>query len=119
MSHHWNAIVKSKMLCTVYGIFVCIIDKLVKFGLLLCSRRISADRTTTTTVIGHSHSILAWQRSRVIKIVNRVVVTICKHVVADDVLTGAYKFIRIDESADLGIVISALQVIQARLAIPV
>jgi hypothetical protein len=44
--------------------------------------------------------------------VNRIVQAICKHVVSNKSLTSAGKGIRIDEPADAGIVISALEVVE-------
>ena len=41
-----------------------------------------------------------------------IVIAIGKHVVAEQALTGRGKSIGIDESTDLGVVISALQIIQ-------
>ena len=41
-----------------------------------------------------------------------IIITICKHIVAQETLTRTCKGIRIDESAGDGIVISALQVVE-------
>jgi len=46
---------------------------------------------------------------------NRIIITIRKHIAANKSLPGACKLIRIDESAYLGVIISALQVIEASL----
>ena len=50
--------------------------------------------------------------SRGILTIHRVVATIGKHVITEKTLPRASKGIRIDESADAGIVISALQVVE-------
>ena len=43
---------------------------------------------------------------------NRIITAICKHIVSHEALASACKGIRIDESADAGIVISALEVVE-------
>ena len=47
-----------------------------------------------------------------IYIVCRIVITISKHVVAQQTLAGGDKSIGVDESTDLGIVITGLEVVQ-------
>ena len=44
--------------------------------------------------------------------ITRVIITICEHVVTEESLPCGSKRIRIDESADAGIVISALEVVE-------
>ena len=44
----------------------------------------------------------------------RIIVAICKHIATEDALAGGDVDVGIDESTDLRIVISALQVIEAR-----
>ena len=44
---------------------------------------------------------------------NRAVVTIRKHIVAQETLSGRCEGIRINESAKAGVIVSALQVVQA------
>ena len=53
-----------------------------------------------------------WKISSIVIIDYRVVVTIRKHIVTQEILTRGGEGIRIDESADSGIVISALQVVE-------
>ena len=43
---------------------------------------------------------------------NRIIATVCKHIVAQEILTSRSKGIRIDETADAGIVITALEVVE-------
>ena len=43
------------------------------------------------------------------------IVAIREHVVAEDALAGAGKLVRVDESANLGVVITAAEVIQSQL----
>jgi len=45
----------------------------------------------------------------------RIIQTICEHIVTNEVLPSRGVLIRIDEPADFGIIISALQVVQAKL----
>ena len=40
------------------------------------------------------------------------IITICKHIIAQDALAGRCEGIGINESADLGIVISALEIVE-------
>ena len=47
-----------------------------------------------------------------IKSHNRVIATIGKHIVAQQSLAGGYKSIGVDESTDLGIVITGLEVVE-------
>ena len=44
--------------------------------------------------------------------VNGIVAAVCKHIMAQESLTSASKGIRIDEPADAGIVVTALQVVE-------
>jgi len=46
---------------------------------------------------------------------NRIISALCKHIVADKTLSRAGKLVGIDESADLGVVISALEVVESGL----
>ena len=48
-------------------------------------------------------------------IVYRIVVAISEHIAAEDVLPGGGEAVRVDEAADLRVVITALQVIESRL----
>ena len=43
---------------------------------------------------------------------NRIIATVCKHIVAQEILTGGSKGVCVDETTDTGIVISALQVVE-------
>ena len=45
--------------------------------------------------------------------VYRVIIAIGKHIVADDALSGRGVAVRVDESAPAGVVIPALQVVEA------
>ena len=45
----------------------------------------------------------------------RIIVAICEHVVPNDSLPGTGKLVRVDESAGLGVVVAAVQVIQRAL----
>ena len=49
--------------------------------------------------------------------IHRIVPAVREHVVANDALTGAGKLVRIDEAAGLGIVVTAVQVIQSQLLV--
>ena len=53
-----------------------------------------------------------WTHATRISTVNRIIVAVGKHVVAEDALAGGNEGICIDESAYLGIIITALQVIE-------
>ena len=55
--------------------------------------------------------------SRIIPIANRIVEAISKHIIAHDPLTCRCVYIRIDKSADLGVIISALEVVEFRLGV--
>ena len=44
--------------------------------------------------------------------VYRIIVTICKHIVTQEALSGRSKGIRIDEPANAGIVISGLEIVE-------
>ena len=50
---------------------------------------------------------------------NRIVVTISKHVISQEALAGAGVTVGVEESAQFRVVISGLQVIEARLLIRV
>ena len=50
-----------------------------------------------------------------IDITDWIVQAIGKHIVAQDTLAGGNKGIGIDESADLGVIISALEIVEPRL----
>ena len=50
---------------------------------------------------------------------NRIIPTICKHIVAQETLSGACEGIRIDEPTDGRIIISALEVIEPSLGVVV
>lgn len=50
-----------------------------------------------------------------INILDRVVLAICKHIVAEEALTSGGVAVGVDEAAQGGVVISALEVIKARL----
>ena len=52
-----------------------------------------------------------------ILIIDRIIQTICKHVVAEEALTGRYQRVRIYKLVNTGVVISALQVIELGLGI--
>ena len=43
---------------------------------------------------------------------NRIIITICEHIVSQEFLTSRSKGIRIDETTDAGIVVTALQVVE-------
>ena len=45
--------------------------------------------------------------------INRIIPTIGEHVIAHEALAGGSKCVRIDESAHLRVIVSALQVVQA------
>ena len=47
-----------------------------------------------------------------IRSINGIIAAICKHVIAQQALAGGDIDVRIEEAADCGIIISALQVIQ-------
>lgn len=49
--------------------------------------------------------------------VYRVIIAIGKHIVADDALSGRGVAVRVDESAPAGVVIPALQVVEACFAV--
>ena len=53
----------------------------------------------------------------VIRISYRIVIAISKHVIAQQSLAGGNKRVGIDESTNLGVVITALEVIQPRLLV--
>ena len=53
----------------------------------------------------------------IIKVVDRIISTIGKHIVTQEALAGAYKGIGIEESAEFGIVITGLEVIQLGLGV--
>ena len=46
---------------------------------------------------------------------HRIVVAIREHVAAEEALTGGGETVGVDEAADLGVVITALQVVESRL----
>ena len=46
----------------------------------------------------------------------RIVVAIREHVAAEEAMAGGSEAVRVDEAADRGIVITALQVIESRLS---
>ena len=48
-----------------------------------------------------------------ISVINRIIPTICVHIVAQHTLAGGCVAVRADESTHVGIVISALQIIQS------
>ena len=50
--------------------------------------------------------------ARSVRIISRIVVTVGKHIVAQGALSSSNQPIRIKESTDFGIVISALQIIE-------
>ena len=52
-----------------------------------------------------------------IRIVDGVIVAVGKHVIAEQALAGGNKCVGVDEPPDLGVVITALEVIQPRLII--
>ena len=54
--------------------------------------------------------------ARSVRTISRIVVTIGKHIVAKQALSGGDEGIRVEESADFGIVISGLQVIEPGLS---
>ena len=53
-----------------------------------------------------------WNTAAIVIIIYRIISTIREHIVANKSLAGVRKLIRIDESADLRIVISGLQIIE-------
>lgn len=50
-------------------------------------------------------------------IINRIIVAIGKHIVAEETLPGRCEGIGINESADLGVVITALKIVEPGLSI--
>ena len=58
-----------------------------------------------------------WSMSVVVRKHYRVIITICKHVVSNNALPSRCIFVRIDKPPDLGIIVSALAVIQSSLGI--
>ena len=48
----------------------------------------------------------------IITIANRIIPTVGKHVITEDTLTSGNEGVGVDESADFGIVITALQIIE-------
>ena len=50
-----------------------------------------------------------------IGVVDRIVVAIHKHIASDKPLPGACEAVGIDEAADVGVVVAALQIIESRL----
>ena len=56
--------------------------------------------------------VAAW-----VSVDNRIIPAIREHVVADDTLAGGDECVRVDESADLGVVVAAVQVIQSQLLV--
>ena len=44
---------------------------------------------------------------------NRIITTICKHIVADEALSGAGITVRINEPANLGVIVAALEIVEA------
>lgn len=50
---------------------------------------------------------------------NRVIIAICKHIVSNKTMSRSSIGIRIDESADVGIIISALEVVEPGISIVV
>ena len=44
--------------------------------------------------------------------IDRVIAAICEHVIAEDALAGGDEGVGVDEAADLGVVITALQIIE-------
>ena len=57
--------------------------------------------------------------SRRVGIRNRIIQTICVHIVSEKSLTGGRKAVGVDEATDCGVVIARLQVIKARLVVVV
>ena len=55
--------------------------------------------------------IIERNRAFIISHVSRIIVAISKHVMAQEALAGAYESVGIEESADLGVVISALEIV--------
>ena len=51
--------------------------------------------------------------------INRIIPTVRKHIVPQEALTGAGVAVRVEEAAKGGVVISALEVVEARLRIAV
>lgn len=49
--------------------------------------------------------------------VNRVVIAICKHVIAEDVLTSGCVGVGVDEPGHVGIVISGLEIVERGLSV--
>ena len=50
---------------------------------------------------------------------HRIVYTICKHIESEEVAVGVYRTVCIKESAYIGIVVSAVEVVKARFGIVV
>jgi len=57
------------------------------------------------------------RRSYLVKISNRIIQAVGKHIIAQDALSGRNERICIDESAHLGIVISGLEVVECGLSV--
>ena len=56
--------------------------------------------------------VAAW-----VSVDNRIIPAIREHVVTDDALPRRDKYVRVDETANLGVVVTALQVIQSQLLV--
>ena len=52
-----------------------------------------------------------------INIIDRIIIAISEHVIAQQALAGGNKRISIDESTNLGVVITALEVVQTSLIV--
>ena len=50
---------------------------------------------------------------------NRRIPTVCKHVAANEALTGGGETVRVDEAVGYGVIITALEVIEPRLSVVV
>ena len=60
-----------------------------------------------------------WEIAYIISIMHRRVITICKHIIPKNAMSGTGITVRIDKSADLGIIVSGLQVVEPSLLIVV
>ena len=56
-----------------------------------------------------------WPFSAWIRPIHRVVIAIREHIAAEEALSGGGEAVCVDEAADLGVVITALQVIESQL----
>ena len=54
-----------------------------------------------------------------INAINRIIPTVCKHIVPQEALAGTGVAVSVEEAAQGGIVVSALEVVEARLCIVV